>query len=381
MKVLFLTKYYPPSEGGIERYGQMLCSDLVARGIGVEVVAAAEGRERTREEWVDGVKVHRLHPAMNFSSTPMTFDLPLLLKNIADGFDLLHINFPNPWTDLLYLALGRDRKAVMTYHSDIFRQSGTLSGFLLRAYHPFIHRVLAKVSAVVASSPNCIVNSPFLSRQTDKCRVIPMPVDVAALDGADPVQVGKERERFGKFVLFVGRLVEYKGLKYLIEALNQLDDTKLVVVGSGPLEQEHSKLVGQLGLQDRVCFLGRVSDERRRLLYHACRCFVLPSVSHAEGFGIVLAEAMACGKPVISTQLQTGTSYVNLDGVTGYVVPPRAPELLADKINVLMRDDVIHQQLGDRAKRRAVKEFDRSIVTEKTVNLYEEVMSRNRFAD
>lgn len=96
MKILFLTKYYPPSEGGIERYGHMLCSDLAARGIGVEVVAASEEREATREEWVDGVKVHRLRPELNFSSTPITLGLPLLLKDLIDDFDLLHINFPNP---------------------------------------------------------------------------------------------------------------------------------------------------------------------------------------------------------------------------------------------------------------------------------------------
>lgn len=263
----------------------------------------------------------------------------------------------------------------MTYHCDIFRQKGTLSGLLLQAYRPFIRKVLASVSALVATSPDAIENSPFLSRQASKSRVIPMPLDVASLADVEFEQVQKERDRFGKFVLFVGRLVYYKGVQYLIEALSHLHDTRLVVVGRGPLEEEYRRLVSKLGLQDRVFFVGKISDERLRLLYHACHCFALPSVAHAEGFGIVLAEAMACGKPVISTQLQTGTSYVNLDEVTGYVVPPRDSKALADKIDVLMQDKEVHKKMGQQAKRRAETQFDRSIVTEMTVRLYEEVLA------
>ena len=202
-----------------------------------------------------------------------------------------------------------------------------------------------------------------------------MPVDVASLAEAEPAQVQKERDCFGKFVLFVGRLVYYKGVEYLIEALSHSHDTRLVVVGRGPLEEEYRRLVSKLGLQDRVFFVGKISDERLRLLYHACHCLALPSVAHAEGFGMVLAEAMACGKPVISTQLQTGTSYVNLDGVTGYVVAPRDPKALADKVGVLMNDKEVYKEMAQQAKRRAETEFDRSIVTEKTMCLYEEVLA------
>jgi glycosyltransferase involved in cell wall biosynthesis len=375
MKILFLTKYYPPSEGGIERYGHMLCSDLLALGIEVEVVAVSEDKESEGEEWIDGVKVYRLLPQLNFNSTPITFDLPRLLKEKADGFDLLHLNFPYPWTDLLYLASWSHRKTVMTYHSDIFRRKWSLSGMLLRAYHPVIHKVLARVSAIIASSPNCIENSPFLKRRSGKCRVIPMPVDVTDLDAVDSAAVAEESALFGRFVLFVGRLVYYKGVRYLIEALAQVPEARLVIVGRGPLEAELKQLAAELGLEDRIFFLGKITDDRLRAIYHACRCFVLPSVSHAEGFGIVLAEAMACRKPVISTQLQTGTSYVNLDGVSGYVVPPQNPAALAKKIDILMRDEALYKKLGEQARHRAITHFDRSIVVRETLNLYEEVLA------
>lgn len=374
MKVLFLTKYYPPAEGGIERYGYMLCSDLVAGGDHVEVVAASEERAPSRQEAFDGVKIHRLDQQFNVSSTPVTLDLPRLLHAVVDDFDLIHINFPNPWTDLLYLALCQGRKVVLTYHSDIFRPARSLSGLLLRAYSPFIRWVLSRVTAIIVSSPNCVVSSPFLNPHRAKCRVIPMPVDVAEITQVDDNLVIEERERFGDFVFFLGRLVHYKGVRYLIEALDRVHDGVLVIGSDGPLEEELKNQVDRLGLGQRVHFLGRITDERRRALYHACRCFVLPSISHAEGFGIVLAEAMACGKPVISTQLQTGTSFVNLDGVTGYVVPPGDPVALAEKIEILLHDDEIYARMACKARERAESQFDRPIVVDKTRSLYEDIL-------
>jgi glycosyltransferase involved in cell wall biosynthesis len=375
MRVLFLTKYYPPVEGGIERYGHTVCTDLNTAGTEMVVVAAAEERHTSRVETIDGVVVHRLDSNLEFSSTPITFDLPRLLRSIAPTFDLIHINFPNPWTDLLFLALCRRRKVILTYHSDIFRPKGSLSGLLLKIYSPVIRQLLARVSAVIASSPDCIQNSPFLSRHPTKCRVIPMPVDVASLERVDSDLVREERQRFGKFILFVGRLVTYKGLRYLIEAIERVPDARLVIVGRGPLESELKGQVDRLGVGDRVHFSGKISEERLKALYHACRCFVLPSISHAEGFGMVLAEAMACGKPVISTQLNTGTSFVNLDGISGYVVPPKDSAALAAKIEVLLYDESACIKLGQQAKERAEKHFDRPIVVRETLRLYEEVLA------
>lgn len=374
MRVLFLTKYYPPTNGGIERYGHMLCTELLARGIEVVVVAALEEGGSSRVEKVDGIKVHRLQVGFNISSTPITFGLPGLLKGMAGTFDIIHINFPNPWTDLLYLVQCRAHKVVLTYHSDIFRSPRTLSFLLLRMYHMFVRRVLANVDAIIASSPDLVAHSPFLSRVSAKCRVIPMPADVKKLRRTDFSESTEDFNHFGKFVLFVGRFVIYKGVHHLIEAMSLVSDASLVIVGDGPLKQDYERLVCKLGLQERVFFVGEVSDERLRMLYHACRCLVLPSVSHAEGFGMVLAEAMACGKPVISTQLNTGTSYVNLDGITGYVVPPRDPVVLANRIELLLRDDETYQRLAQGARNRAETEFDRSAVVDRTLKVYREVL-------
>ena len=375
MKILFLTKYYPPSEGGIERYGHMLCTELVRRGIHVEVVAASEEHKASHEETVDDVKVYRLDYQLKVSSTPITFGLLSLLPRLAPDFDLVHINFPNPWTDLLYLTLCRRMKAVLTYHSDIFRRSGTFSGTLLKTYQPLIHYLLSRVSAVIASSPNCVENSPFLSLRRERCRVIPMPVDPATLELPTETTLEPVEKEFGTFVLFVGRLVYYKGVRHLIEAMAHLSDVNLVIVGRGPLEEELRAQGRGLGIDKRVFFLGKVSDEKLKMLYHGCQCFALPSVAHAEGFGIVLAEAMSCGKPVISTELSTGTSFVNLDGVTGFVVPPGDAVTLADRISRLVVDGELQKRLGMQGRTRVLENFTKEIVVDRTIELYEDVLA------
>ena len=375
MRILFLTKYYPPSEGGIERYGHMLCTELARRKIHVEVVAASEEHEASREETVDGVKVYRLDYQVKVSSTPITFGLLSLVRRLAPNFDLVHLNFPNPWTDLLYLTLCRKMKAVLTYHSDIFRRSGTFSGTLLKTYQPLIHHLLSKVSAIIASSPNCVEHSPFLSLRKERCRVISMPVDPTTLELPAETTLEPVLREFGGFVLFVGRLVYYKGVRHLVDAMAHLSGVNLVVVGRGPLEDELRAQVRALEIDDRVFFLGKVTDEKLKMLYHGCQCFVLPSVAHAEGFGMVLAEAMSCGKPVISTELSTGTSFVNLDGVTGFVVEPGDVVSLASRISRLVEDVDLQERLGAQGRARVLENFTKEIVVDRTVELYEDVLA------
>jgi glycosyltransferase involved in cell wall biosynthesis len=374
LKVLFITKYYPPSEGGIERYGQLLCNGLVQQGIEVEVVAVVCERSEVGRQVVDGVIVHRLKAHLNISSTPITLALPIFLRKRAKEFDVLHFNFPYPWTDVLYRAFYSDKKTVITYHCDIFRAPGTVSGKLLRLYRPIIRSVLSKMPSIITSSPNLIKQSPFLYPNRDRCHVIPMPVDLSLFEKPALQEMSLIKEKYGSYALFVGRLVPYKGVAHLIEGITKVNGVNLVIVGRGPLEDELRKQVSQLELDNRVFFLGKVSDEKLCSLYHGCACFVLPSISHAEGFGIVQAEAMACGAPSISTELQTGTSYVNKDGVTGYVVPPADADALAEKIEILATDENRRNEMGRAGRLRVRAKFSKEEVVMQTIKTYESLL-------
>ncbi len=370
MRVLFITKHYPPSEGGIERYSHLLCTGLVRSGIEVEVVAAAEDQRHSSAEMIDGVKVHRLGTLLGLSGAPISPGLPRLLSRLAPRFDLLHLNFPNPWTELAYLCFGRRKQAVLTYHGDIFRQK-----LFLRLYSPFIHILMRQMSAIIATSTNYVNSSPVLARYREKCRVIPLPVDTASLQPVETEGVEAMRRQYGEFVLFVGRLVYYKGLEHLIEAVGLLQDIRLVVVGRGPLEGTCRDLVARLKLDARVTFLGKIPDEDLRALYCACQCFVLPSVARSEAFGMVLAEAMASGRPVISTELSTGTSFVNLDNETGFVVPPGNAVALAQKIKLLFENKELQYKFGQQARQRVEQLFRQEIMIGDTLRLYREVLA------
>ncbi len=369
LKILFATKFYPPTKGGIERYSHILCTGLREQGVEVEVVAAAEQGQDPCVEMVDGIKVYRLAAFAHVKRMPITLGLPRLLARLAQECDLVHFNFPNPWAEMSYLAFSGSKRSVVTYHSDIYRQQ-----FFLKLYKPWIHAFLKRTAAIIATSPNYIESSPILSQYRDRCRSIVLPVDIQAFAESPPTATAAIENEFGPYVLFVGRMVYYKGLEHLIDAVGLLSDVRLVIIGQGELESVYRAQVEKLRLGARVHFLGRVEDDRMKLFYSACKCFVLPSIYRSEAFGMVLGEAMACGAPVISTELGTGTSYINRDGETGYVVPPGDPSILAEKIALICADDDLRSRLGRAGRERVEQGFTRDQMIDKTTRLYEEIL-------
>jgi rhamnosyl/mannosyltransferase len=172
----------------------------------------------------------------------------------------------------------------------------------------------------------------------------------------------------------VGLLRYYKGLSFLIEAMPGID-ARLLVVGQGPLAKEWQGLSRRLGLADKVAFLGRVGDEELVALYHACDVFVLPAIHRSESWGAVQVEAMACGKPVVCTELGTGTSFVNLHGETGLVVRPQDSAALGGAICTLLQDEQLRRQMGRRARERAYSEFSLPAMVERITTLYEQILA------
>jgi rhamnosyl/mannosyltransferase len=211
-----------------------------------------------------------------------------------------------------------------------------------------------------------------LGEFSDKVRVIPFIVDVEAMRrrSDDPVALGvREWARGSPVALSVGRLVYYKGVDVLLDALSLTKDLRLVIVGDGPLRQQLQLRALALGIDARIKWLGAISDRELVGAFSGADFFVLPSVERAEAFGLVQVEAMAAGLPVISTLLGTSVEFVNVDGRTGSVVPPRDATVLAEAMQLLSDDESRRRRLASGALQRA-EDFREETLVERYRALY-----------
>lgn len=363
MKVLQVNKLYYPFIGGVEKHVQDVAESLLGK-IDVEVLVANTSRRKVTET-VNGVPVTRLPSWGILRSAPVAPGFYRAIKRMPA--DIYHLHFPNPFGEAAYLAAGAPGKLVVTYHSDVVRQKT-----LLRVYGPIIRRLLKRADAIMVSSPNMIKTSPWLQPVRDKCAVVPFGINAAPFQLTPEIaaKAAGMRERYGSpLVLFLGRLIYYKGVKYLIEAMKMVD-AQLLIVGTGVLRADLEEQARGLGIADRVHFAGEATDADVPAYFHACDLFVLPSVANSEAFGFVQLEAHACGKPVVSTDLPTGVPYANLDGVTGLIVPPEDSAALAAAITRLLKDDALRRKLGAQAKARVENDFSREALARAVLEIY-----------
>src|SRR5450759_3987437 len=305
MRVTMVNKYYPPHLGGIEYHVRYLAEALVSQDHAqVRAIVANEGPQTIREI-VGGVDVLRLGRAFAYSSTPVAYGMPAAIRLEAtrpDPADLLHLHFPYPWGEVSWIRADAGLPTVLTYHSDIVRQKAALA-----VYSPLLRRFLSKVDLIISGSPNLVEHSEFLQPFAAKCRVVPFGYDLTRYEATPQTLARAARLREGHtrpIVLFVGRLVYYKGVDVLVRAMADVD-ADLVVIGTGPLEGTMREIAVASGISSRITFMPPVPDEELVAWYHAADVFCLPSVERSEAFGAVQVEAHACGTPVVSTDLPT----------------------------------------------------------------------------
>ena len=316
MKILHIYKdYYPPVHGGIEKSINFLCNGF-KNSADVEVLVT-NTEFKTRIDVIDGIKIYKIADLGRILSAPLSPAFPYWLGKIKA--DILHFHLPNPTAVISYLLAKPKGKVVVTWHSDIIRQKK-----FLKLYAPFLYKFLKHADAIIGTSERYIKTSPHLSKFLDKTYPIPLGIDISEYIAAPDTNehVVKIRERYGeRIILFLGLLRYYKGVQYLIKSMKSVDG-KLLIIGKGPMEKKLKSLTAELQLNDKVIFIG-VVDEKTKLHYlHSCNILCLPSILRSEGFGLSQLEAFACGKPVISTNLNTGVPYVNQNEVTGLVVKP-----------------------------------------------------------
>jgi rhamnosyl/mannosyltransferase len=236
-----------------------------------------------------------------------------------------------------------------------------------------MNRFLASADRIVAASPNYLHTSDVLQQFQDKTRVIPYGLNKAGYPQADTERMNRWRQQLGdKFFLFVGVMRYYKGLHILLDALKDVD-YPVVIVGAGPLELELHAQATALGLRN-IHFLGRLGDEDKVALLQLSYAIVFPSHLRSEAFGISLLEGAMYGKPMISSEIGTGTSYINIHNETGLVVPPSNPQAFREAMRTLWDDPVRAAAMGVKAEARYRQLFTADEMGRKWMELYQELL-------
>lgn len=351
MKILHVYKsYYPDTVGGIEQVISQLGMALAPLGDESRIFTLSPHPEPAILQRPEG-EVHRCRTTVEISSNPLSLPAFAAFRRELEWADVVHYQFPWPFADLLHVATPRSKPSVVTYQSDIVRQK-----WLMHAYAPLMNRFLRSVDAVVATSPQYRESSAVLQSLHREVHVIPNGIE----DASRPVPRGEDMERWRSrvgegFFLFVGVLRYYKGLETLLRAARGFAG-RIVIAGSGPEADHLRQYAAKEGLAN-VTFVGAVSDEDKMCLLQLAHAFVFPSHLRSEAFGMSLVEAAMCAKPMVCCEIGTGTSYINVDGETGLLVPPEDPQALRVAMETLLADPARARAMGAAARSRYEARF------------------------
>ena len=382
-----LGKYYPPASGGIETHTQTLARAQVALGAEVAVVvvnhADRAGRDVTFEKFrrtptvedADGpIRVFRAGRLANVAKLDVTPELPFLLRRVRREFapTVWHLHAPNVTMMLAVLADRRIRPLVVTHHSDIVRQK-----LLRHVVKPLEQGVCRRAERLLPTSASYVGGSPLLHRFRSKVTPLPLGLDLAPYRDPSPAARAAaerwRREMPGPIWLSVGRLIYYKALDVALRALRDVSGT-LAVVGTGPMEAAWKKLAVELGVPDRVRWLGRATDDELAGAYRAATALWFPSNARSEGFGLVQVEAMASGCPVVNADIpHSGVPWVCRHGREGLTVPINDPDAFAAAANRLRAEPGLRDRLSAAGRARAAAEFDWMVMGRRSLNTYREL--------
>ena len=361
MKILQLGKFYPV-RGGVEKVMYDLTEGLSAQGIACDMLCTSlQGLPARTKELPGGGKVICVKALTKAAGTMIAPEMISYLKKHCGEYDIIHIHHPDPMAALALRLSGYKGRVILHWHSDILSQK-----FLLSFYRPLQNWLIHRADTIVGTTPVYVKESPWLKDVQDKCTYVPIGIDPVETTGEDVI---RSRYPGKKIVLSIGRLIPYKGYEYLIDAARLLpDDYRVVIGGTGPLQDQLERQMKENHLEEKVSLEGYIKDGGLGAYYGAADVFVMSSTMKTEAFGIVQIEAMSCGVPVVSTRIPaSGVAWVNEDGVSGLTVPPGDAKAIAEAVIKICSTPVPYQE---GARNRYQTLFTKEKMLEKIRTIY-----------
>ena len=364
MRVLHVYRtYFPETQGGLEETIRQICLNTAAHGVDSRVLCTSETIE-PRVVRRSEAAVYRCRRSGEIASCSLSIEAFPMFRRLLGWANVVHYHFPWPLADVMHFT-GRVRiPTVVTYHSDIVRQR------LLRwMYAPLMRRFLGSADRIVCTSPNYLASSEVLRSFGNRVDVVPIGLDEGSFPCANDALRERAHGNYGSgFFLFIGVLRYYKCLHILLEAMRGAS-YRAVIVGSGPLERQLKSQCQRLRLGN-VTFTGYLPEGMKVALLSQCRAVVAPSYLRAEAFGVSLLEGAMAGKPLITTEVGSGTSHVNVHGETGFVVEPRSPKAFREAMDALHGDIELAQTLGAGARSRFERLFNGRLMGRRYADIY-----------
>jgi glycosyltransferase involved in cell wall biosynthesis len=360
-KLLVVTPYFYPKIGGLENYAYNIAKGLKQdHGYKIVVVTSNHEDKTYKEETLEGIKIYRLPRQLKVSNTPISFKWKKQIKEIIEKEkpDVINAHSPVPFISDVACRIAHQKKIpfVLTYHNDLVKENWLLN-LVCKSYYWFMgNRTLNQADKIIATSEYYVAISAHLKKRKNKIQIVSPGVNIPNIK-PKPIKDS---------ILFVGQLDKthlHKGLNYLIDAVSEIRKVKLIVVGKGDNLENYIQLAKEKNIS--ALFTGSISDKELTEFYNDTTLTVLPSYNQAEGFGMILIEAMACKKPVVGTNVG-GIPYVIHNNKDGLLVPPKDSKALAEAIIKLLKNPKLAKQMGANGYKKVKENFTWQIQVKKT---------------
>lgn len=369
MKVLHVYRTcYPETKGGVEQVIRFIASGTKSLGIETKILTLSDNDVPPYN--CEGTEIIPVKKTFEVSSNGFALKLISEFKKLSEWADIIHYHYPWPSGDLISLFNSAQKPSLVTYHSDIIKQK-----ILKILYKPLEIHFLNHVNIIVATSPQYAQTSTNLQKYKNKVRVIPLAIDEATYSTPLSSTIDQWRDKAGEgFFLFVGVLRYYKGLDYLLEAA-RINNLPIVIAGDGPERAKIEDYISKHNLKN-VKLVGFISEEDKVALHLLSKAFVFPSHLRSEAFGISLIEAQMYSKPIISCDIGTGSSYVNINGETGLVVAPADSQSFSDAMLKIENNADLRKTFGANSRARFELEFTAQRYAQSYLTLYRELLEQ-----